>query len=62
MKSLPDLVLDGLKDPTKQTKACELRFKQPQNGARLNPKPAPRNKRNKIKKNHRKRGHLQKIK
>jgi hypothetical protein len=54
MKSLPDLVLDGLKDPTKQTKACELRFKQPQNGARLNPKPAPRNKRNKIKKNHRK--------
>jgi len=60
VKSLPDLILDGLRDPTEQTKACETRFKQPQNGAKLNPKPTPRNKKNKIKENHKKRRHLQK--
>jgi hypothetical protein len=31
VKSLPDLILDGLKDFMKQTKACEMNFKQAQN-------------------------------
>jgi hypothetical protein len=60
VKSLFDLILDGLRVPTKQTKACETIFKQPQNGARLNPKPTPRSKKNKIKENHKKKRHLKK--
>jgi hypothetical protein len=39
-----NLILDGLKDPMKQTKTCKMNLKQPQNEARLNPKPAPRSK------------------
>ncbi len=31
MKSLPNLVLDGLKNLAKQTRACETKLKQPQN-------------------------------
>jgi hypothetical protein len=60
MKNLPNLILDGLRDLMKQTKACETRFKQPQNGVRLNPKPTPRSKRNRTRENHRKKGPLQK--
>jgi hypothetical protein len=36
----------------KQTKAHETRFKQPQNGTKFNPKPTPRNKRNRTKEKH----------
>jgi len=50
VKSLPNLVLNGLKDFMKQTKAHEMKLKQPQDGTRLSPKPTPRNKRNKTKK------------
>jgi hypothetical protein len=57
---LPDLVLDGLRDFVKQTRASETRFKQFQNGVRLSPKPTPRSKRNKTRENHRKERHLQK--
>jgi hypothetical protein len=57
---MPNLVLDGLKDPMKQMKACETKLKQPQNGTKLNMKPTPRNKRKKTKEKHRKGGHLQK--
>jgi hypothetical protein len=32
-----NLVLDGLKDPMKETKAWEIKFKQPQNGVKLTP-------------------------
>jgi hypothetical protein len=39
-----DLILDGLRDPMKQTKACEMGFKQPQNEVRPNPKPTSINK------------------
>jgi hypothetical protein len=53
-----DLVLDGLKDLAKQMKALEMKLKQRQNGIRLSLKPTPRNKRNKIKENHKKGGHL----
>jgi hypothetical protein len=60
VKNLLNLVLDGLKDPMKQTKAHETRLKQPQNGTTLGPKPTPRNKRNRTKKKHMKGKHLQK--
>jgi hypothetical protein len=43
----------------KQMKACETKFKQPQNGAKLSPKLTPRNKRNRIREKHKKGGHLQ---
>jgi hypothetical protein len=41
MKSIFYLILDGSKDPMKQMKAHETRLKQPQNGAKLSPKPIP---------------------
>jgi hypothetical protein len=44
----------------KQMKAYEMRFKQPQNGARLSPKPTPRSKRNAIKEKHKRGRHLKK--
>ncbi len=44
VKSLPNLVLNGLKDFMKQTKAHEMKLKQPQDGTRLSPKPTPRTK------------------
>jgi hypothetical protein len=59
VKYLPNLILDGSKVPMKQTWAHEMKLKQPQNGAKLNPKPTPRNKRNRIKENHRKGRHPQ---
>jgi hypothetical protein len=40
-------------------RACKTKFKQPQNGARLGPKPTPRSKRNRTKKKHGKGRHLQ---
>jgi hypothetical protein len=43
----------------KQTKAHEKKFKQPQNGVRLNLKSTPRNKRNRIWGKNRRGGHLQ---
>jgi hypothetical protein len=43
----------------KQMRACETRFKQPQNGAKLSPKLTPRNKRNRTREKHKKGGHLQ---
>jgi hypothetical protein len=43
----------------KQTKACKTRFKQPQNGIKLSPKPTPRSKRNKTKEKHRRERRLQ---
>jgi hypothetical protein len=58
-ESLPNLVLDSLRDPLKQTKAHKLILRQPQNGAKLSPKPTPRNKRNITKEKHMKGGHLQ---
>ncbi len=47
MESLFGLILGGSRDPMKQTKAHETKFKQPQNGIRLSLKLTPRNKRNK---------------
>jgi hypothetical protein len=35
MKSLFNVVLDGLKDPIKQMKAHKMKFKKPQNRTRL---------------------------
>jgi hypothetical protein len=46
----------------KQTKACEMRFKQPQNGAKLGSKPTPRSNMNRIREKHMKGGHMQKKK
>jgi hypothetical protein len=54
MKSLLNVVLDGLKDPIKQMKAHKMKFKEPQSRTRLCLKPTPRSKRNKTKENHRK--------
>lgn len=45
---MPNLVLNSLKDLMKQMKKCEMSFKQPQNEVRLNPKPTPRSKRDKL--------------
>jgi hypothetical protein len=45
-KSLFDLVLDGLKDLAKQTKADGTKFKKPQNGVRFSLKPTPGSKMN----------------
>jgi hypothetical protein len=59
MKNLFDFILDGSRDPMKQMKARKTRLKQPQNGARLNPKLAPKNKRNRIEDKHKRGGHLQ---
>jgi hypothetical protein len=57
---MPDLVLDGLKDPMKETKTWETKLKQPQNGVKLSPKPiTPRSKRHKTKEKHRRGRHLQ---
>jgi hypothetical protein len=42
----------------KQKKAREMRFKQPQNGAKLGLKPTPRNKRNRTKEKHGRGGQL----
>jgi len=58
MKSLFDLIFDGLKDLMKQTKACKMNFKQPQQETRLNSKLTPRNKRNRAQDKHRRKGHL----
>jgi hypothetical protein len=41
-------------------KACEMKLKQPQNGAKLSLNPTLRNKRNKTKEKHKKGKHLQK--
>jgi hypothetical protein len=49
MKILLDFVLDGSRDPLKQTKAHETGLKQPQNKARLSPKLTPIIKRDRIK-------------
>jgi len=54
MKSLPNLILDGLRVLMKQMKAQETRLEQPQNGTRLNPKPTTRSKRNRTKEKHKK--------
>jgi hypothetical protein len=43
----------------KQTKAHEMKLKQPQNGARLNAKPMPKSKRNKTKEKHMRGKYLQ---
>jgi hypothetical protein len=59
MKSLDDLVLNASKDPMKQTKAHEMKLKQPQNGIRWISKPTPRNKRNRTMEKHMKGGHPQ---
>jgi hypothetical protein len=56
---LLDFILDGSKDPIKQTKACKMRFKQPQNGVRLSSKPTPKSKKNRTRDKHRRGGHLQ---
>ncbi len=40
-------------------RTCEMRFKQPQDGAKLGPKPTPRSKRNRTKENHMRGGRLQ---
>ncbi len=55
---MPDLILDGLKDFMKQTKACKMNFKQPQNEIKLNSKPTPRNKKNKAREKHRRQRHM----
>jgi hypothetical protein len=57
-KSLFDLVLDGLKNLAKQTKADGTKFKKPQNGVRFSLKPTPGSKMNKTKENHKKGRHL----
>jgi hypothetical protein len=54
-----DLILDGSRDPMKQTRACETKLKQSQNGVKPNPKPTPRSKRNKTKEKHKRGKHLQ---
>jgi len=54
-----DLILDGSKNPMKQTRACEMKIKQPQNGVKLNPKPTPKSKRNRIREKHKKKKHMQ---
>jgi hypothetical protein len=59
-ESMLNLVLNGSKDPMKQTKAHKTKLKQPQNGIRLSLKPTPISKRNKTKEKHKKKGHLQK--
>ncbi len=58
MKTLLDPIFDGLKDLMKQTKACEMNFKQPQHEIRLNSKLTPRNKRNRAQDKHRRQGNL----
>jgi hypothetical protein len=58
-ENLLDLVLDGSRDRMEQMRACEMKLKQPQNGARLSPKPTPRSKRNNTREKHRRGGHLQ---
>jgi hypothetical protein len=58
-KSLLNFVLDGLRDPMKQMKTCEMKLKKPQNGVKLSPKSTPRNKRNRFKEKHKRGGHLQ---
>jgi hypothetical protein len=54
VKSLFDLVLDGPKDFMKEMRACETSLKQPENKARLCPKPTPRGKKNKAREKHKK--------
>jgi hypothetical protein len=46
---MPDLILDGSKDPMKQSKAHKMSFKQPQNEVKLNLEATPRNKRDRTK-------------
>jgi hypothetical protein len=58
-KSLLELVLNGSKDPMKQMKAHETRFKQPQDGTKLGPKPTPISKRNITREKHRRGGCFQ---
>jgi hypothetical protein len=48
MKSMPNLILNGLNDLMKQMKARKTNLKQPQNEIRLSPKPTPKSKRDKI--------------
>jgi hypothetical protein len=43
-------------------RACKMKFKQPQDGARLGSKPTLKSKKNKTKKKHRRGRHLQKKK
>jgi hypothetical protein len=57
-ENMSNLVLDGAKDPMKQTKACKTRFKQPQNGVRLSLKPTSKSKKNKTREKHKKGEHL----
>jgi hypothetical protein len=59
VKGLLDLVLDGSKDSMKQTRTYEIQLKQPQNGAKLNPKLTPKSNRNRTREKHMKGGHLQ---
>jgi hypothetical protein len=59
VKSLFDLILDGSRDLVEQTRAHEVEFKQPQNGARLSSKPTLRSKKNRTKDKHKKGRHLQ---
>jgi hypothetical protein len=58
MKNLVNLILDGSKVCMKQTKACKMKLKQPQNGTRLNMKLTSKKK--KTKEKHKKKKHLQK--
>jgi len=51
-------VMDGLRYLMKQTKACKMNFKQPQNEAKMSLKPTPRSKRNTTQKKQKKGGHL----
>ncbi len=55
-----DLVMNGLRDPMKQTKAHETSFKQPENEIRLSPKLILRSKKDKTKVWHKRGRHLQK--
>jgi hypothetical protein len=60
MKNMFDLILDDLRDPMKQLKACEMNVKKPQNEVRLSLKPTPRSKGDRTKVKHKKGEHLQK--
>jgi len=59
MKSLHGFVLDGSKDPMKQTNAHETKLKQALNAVKLGLKPTQRNKRNITKKKNKRGGHLE---
>jgi hypothetical protein len=58
-KRKSDLIVGGSKDPMKQTKAHEMKLKQPQNAVRLSLKLTLGSKRNITNEKHRREGHLQ---